>query len=331
MEEYNIRYALNDDIPAIKKFIDKNWKKNHILVREQGFFEWQYTSNKLDYVIGLDSGNRIQGMLGFISYDDNEERDIATSMWKANPGTGFLGIKLLLFVLENEPHRIMFSPGINIRTSGSIYTRMNISVGRMNQWYRLHRQNNYAVAKIVDDYIPDVFESKKLRLVEYTTIEQMLLDFKFNEYVPKDSIPYKSLTYLNRRYFNHPLYSYLIFGVKTDGKETSAIIVIRIQECNGSKILRFVDCIGDLSAIKDISVCLDKLLEEVEAEYIDMYEKGLNMEMLKNAGWRRLDETENIIPSYFAPYEQCNVVVNYCTTDENIILFRGDGDQDRPN
>ena len=290
-----------------------------------------FRSDKLDYVIALDADKNIQGMLGFISYDNNGERDIATSMWKANQGTGFLGIKLLMFTQKNEPHRTLFSPGINVRTSGRIYNRMGITLGKMNQWYRLHKQSQYVVARIVDGNIPEILQHEKACLIRYNKIEDLLADFNFDLYVLKKTVPYKSLEYLKRRYFNHPSYNYLIYGVKADGKETSAVIVIKIQECDELRVLRFIDCIGDLSAIMYISTCLDNLLEKTNSEYIDMYEKGLDEKMLKFAGWTKLDETENIIPNYFTPYEQRNVEIHYCTTDDNIVLFKGDGDQDRPN
>lgn len=331
MEKYKIRYATKEDIPAIKIFIDQNWKKNHILVREDGFFEWQYTSNKLDYVLGTDENGAIQGMLGFISYDDNDERDIATSMWKANPGTGFLGIKLLMFILENEPHRTLFSPGINVKTSGGIYKRMNISMGKMNQWYRLRKLDSYSIAKVEDTNIPNYDLKENTNAVEYSTFNDLLNDFYFEKHVSKESVPYKSLTYIKHRYFEHPSYHYLVYGIKTDGIETDAVVIMRIQGCNGSKVLRFVDCIGNIESIGGMTKIIDEMLAQFDAEYIDMYEKGVSAELLINAGWRRLDQTSNIIPNYFSPFEQCNVDVNYCTTDENIVLFKGDGDQDRPN
>lgn len=331
MENYIIRYATKEDIPNIKRFIDESWKKNHILAREEGFFEWQYTSDKLDYVLGIDTEGNIQGMLGFISYSDGDDRDIATSMWKANPGTGFLGIKLLLYVLDEEPHRTLFSPGINVKTSHAIYKRMKIATGKMNQWYRLRKGESYSVSKIVDARIPEYIHVHEAVAVRYFTLEDLTEDFDFGKYVSKQSVPYKSLQYLRRRYFEHPMYKYLIYGIKLDGSETNAIIVLRIQECNGARVLRFVDCIGNTETLGSITHFLDELLDEFSAEYIDMYEKGVDGDILRNAGWIKLDETDNIIPNYFAPYEQINVDINYCTSDENIILFRGDGDQDRPN
>lgn len=330
MSDYLIRYATESDIPAIKKFIDSNWKKNHILAREDGLFEWQYTSDKLDYILGVDDNGNIQGMLGFISYSDDDNRDIATSMWKANPGTGFLGIKLLMFILKNEQHRTLFSPGINMRTSGGIYKRMGIATGKMNQWYRLRRMDDYKIAKVIDDNIPEYTLNQLENIVQYSDYNSFQSDFNHQKYVSKDIVPYKSMEYIKRRYFSHPSYDYLIYGIKDD-EETKAVIVMRIQECNGAKVIRFVDCIGDCNLIGTATAFIDHLLDEKEAEYIDMYENGVSEEILTCAGWTNLANTENVIPNYFSPYEQCNVDVNFCTTDENIILFRGDGDQDRPN
>lgn len=331
MQNYIIRYAANADIPMIQKFIDTNWKKDHILAKDRNFFEWQYISDKLDYVLGFDENGKMQGMLGFISYSDGKEKDIATSMWYAAPGCNFLGIKLLLFVMENEKCRTLFSPGINVKSSGGIYRRMNIKTGVMNQWYRLKKQKSYAIAKIVDDSIPEFQNAKTLNLSFYKTMKELEEDFDFSRAVCKEMVPYKSPSYIERRYFAHPSYEYKVFGVKNGEETATAIIVLRVQEYNGLRALRFIDCIGDIRQISFITREIDRLLDEVNAEYIDMYEAGVPEPVLKEAGWTRLDETQNIIPNYFSPYVQRNISIHYCTTDEKIILFRGDGDQDRPN
>ena len=138
------------------------------------------------------------------------------------------------------------------------------------------------------------------------------------------------MEYIKRRYFLHPSYEYLIYGIKEDG-ETKTVIVLRIQEYDGSRAIRFVDCIGDYSLIGAVTAFVDKLMDDIDAEYIDMYETGVSKENLTDAGWTELVNTENVIPNYFSPYVQSNVDVNFCTTNEEIVLFRGDGDQDRPN
>ena len=100
---------------------------------------------------------------------------------------------------------------------------------------------------------------------------------------------------------------------------------------NGRCALRLVDCIGDPEKIKGATVLIDQLLAQYDAEYIDCYEAGVPDSYFLEAGWIKTEETENIIPNYFAPFVQENVDIYYFSTDPDIILFKGDGDQDRPS
>lgn len=54
-------------------------------------------------------------------------------------------------------------------------------------------------------------------------------------------------------------------------------------------------------------------------------------DLFKQGGWVKREETSNIIPNYFSPFEMKNIEIYYFSSDEDIILFKGDGDQDRPN
>lgn len=331
MEKFRIRYASYEDIPAIQKFIDENWKKGHILARDMELFRWQYTSNKLDYVIGKGDGGEILGILGFISYGDTDGKDIALAMWKAKTGCDFLGIKLLKYIMEHEPYRVIFCPGINLGTTERIYRRMGFSIGKMNQWYRLRKQEGYDIAKIENTLIPAYSSEDRAALIEYHNIDEMTADFDFGLNTVKNGVPHKSLTYVERRYFRHPSYQYRVYGVKSHNNGIRVVIILRVQKWKDSRVIRFIDCIGDLNEIGEITDEIDRILETEKAEYIDLYEAGIPRKILKKAGWLNVDETQNIIPNYFAPYELRNVPVYYCTTDERIVLFRGDGDQDRPN
>lgn len=232
--------------------------------------------------------------------------------------------------MNNEKHRTLFSTGINIKTTGVIYRRMNFGIGRMNQWFRLNPHKEYAIAKVQDRNIPTIKLKQLNNKILYEGFESFLNDFDHTMYVPKTVVPYKSLEYIKRRYFEHPSYKYFIYGIK-ENDITNMVIVLRLQEYKESRALRFVDCIGDYSLMGGITSILDEIISDFEAEYVDMYEKGLSENMLREAGWINLADTSNIIPNYFSPFEQCNVDVNYCTTDKSIVLFRGDGDQDRPN
>ena len=106
---------------------------------------------------------------------------------------------------------------------------------------------------------------------------------------------------------------------------------MRVQECNGSKALRLIDCIGEANNLRIITSSIDALLDKMNCEYIDCYEAGLNEEIMTSAGWKKVEEAGNIIPDYFAPFEHRKVDIQYSSSSPSAVLFKGDGDQDRPN
>lgn len=331
MSGYIVRFANSDDIPNIMQFIDENWKKGHILAKDRTLFEWQYMSDeKLNMVIGEDENHTIQGILGFIPYADENDKDFSLALWKAKNGTAFLGVKLLMFLLKEEPHRQVFCNGINLNTTEGIYQRLGFKTGKLKQWYRLCDYPEYKIAKIEKKAIPNVKVASEVRLVKTEVYEELKTNAS-EKLFDTGKTPYKSESYISKRYFSHPVYEYNVYGLENESGKFDAAIVFRIQECNGAKALRVIDFIGEYSQIYHITKQIEEIAKECGAEYIDIYEKGLDDNCLMEAGWQLVGADENIIPNYFAPYTQCNVDINICTTDENIFIFKGDGDQDRPN
>jgi hypothetical protein len=331
MSECVIRFAEESDIVSIMKFIDQYWKKEHILSRERKLFEWQYINNgKLNMVLGEREDGEIDGILGYIPYAKGKEKDISLALWKAKPGTAFLGVKLLMFLLKEEKHRNVFCNGINPKTTEGIYQRMGFKTGRLKQYYRLCEVAEYKIAKINEKIIPIIKECPYVSIKQSNTFLELKIDSTEKLFTPYN-VPFKSKEYIAKRYFNHPAYEYMVYTVHENMQKAEMAIVLRIQECNDSRALRVIDVLGDYTKLGDVTQCIENLANQVGAEYIDMYELGLDESMLLKAGWLEVGTDDNIIPNYFAPYAQCNVDINISTTDENIVLFRGDGDQDRPN
>ena len=121
-----------------------------------------------------------------------------------------------------------------------------------------------------------------------------------------------------------------MYGVKNKGR-VDTVLVMREVEAKERKILRIVDILGEYSELQYTTKAIDCLLTEGAYEYIDLYETGLDDDMLKKSGFVDRTETDNIIPNYFEPDLQENIDINYFTTDADIVLFKGDGDQDRPS
>lgn len=331
MEDYIIRFADYRDIPSIMRFIDSDWKKGHILAHDRELFEWQYVDRKkVNMVLGLNTKGEIQAVLGFITYGTDDNKDYCTSVWRAREGNSFLGIKLLLFLLKEEPHRVMFSNGINVKTSGGIYKRLGIHIGKLKQWYRLQQHKDYRIANIETREIPKIKLENKFDLYLVSSFDEFVSCVS-PELFTRERIPFKGKEYINNRYFNHPSYKYEIYAVFDENQIAHSAIVFRLQRYNDTCVLRIVDFLGRLNDFYYLTQSIEDLAKFYNAEYIDIYEYGLDDSMLYDSGWLLVGSNENIIPNYFAPYVQSNIEINICMTDENIVLFKGDGDQDRPN
>ena len=121
---YMIRFASEADIPAIMKFIDENWRKNHVLSRNRELFEFQHRwGDEITYVLSKKDG-LITGILGYIPYGSSN-RDALLTTWKAIKTEDTMqGIRLLTYLRENGNVRSVASPGINPKTI-SIYKFLN--------------------------------------------------------------------------------------------------------------------------------------------------------------------------------------------------------------
>ena len=95
----HIRLANTNDTSQIMNFINDNWKEGHILARDEDFFIYEHQcNNAINFVISLEGG-KINGVLGFIKYSENNS-DLATVIWKVlkNDTNPMLGIELLEFL-----------------------------------------------------------------------------------------------------------------------------------------------------------------------------------------------------------------------------------------
>lgn len=323
-----IRFAEKKDIDKIMNFIDTYWRKGHILGNNRSFFEYEHLLPEgVSYVISEDEHGNINAILGYIPYG-NKNRDMMTVMWKANhTAHSSLGLELFKFLKDNGDARIMASPGSNPKLKG-LYHYLGYQFGKMTQWYRLRKMDKYEIAIINDYDIPAVSEGVPFILMDNWDMFEK--NFDFSNY-SKESKPYKEAWYIKKRYYDHPIYKYSVYGLLNESKKVALAVVFRVIQINGKKIVRLIDCIGDFNYMGLMSSLLDSVLAENDAEYVDCYEVGVKDEYMQEAGWKRTEGSGNIIPNYFAPFTQENIDIYYFSGDPDIVLFKGDGDQDRPN
>lgn len=151
------------------------------------------------------------------------------ALWKAeHTSNSFLGIEMLVYLLQEEAHTTIFCTGINPKTTYTIYQYIGMTVGTMLHWYRLRSQGKYHIAGIVNDAIPSISPTDKYSLKLYNDYIELEKDFDYKEYKKMEIRPFKSKTYIRKRYFEHPVYAYKVYGVVNQDNMVTAIIVLGI-------------------------------------------------------------------------------------------------------
>lgn len=357
LEKFNengrIRFAQKKDIPAIMKFIEEYWASNHILAHDREIFEFQYVyGDEVCFVLNEDQETgEIDSVLGYIPYGTEGDRDIFTAIWKVNKSSGFMqGTELICYLEKYGRCKNLYCVGLATRVV-SIMKYLRKKIADFDHYYRLNPAvKEYRIAEIhtfpegfpgqsgatgqpqpaEKPQTPDMSEgvapqAQFKRVSEFAQVEQMLA--KGSE----ERFPYKTPSYVKRRYFEHPEYEYDKWHIRLDGKE--ALLVCRVQEAAGSRVYRVIDCLGDLGCIAGCGKLFEQIFTEADYEYADCLVCGMDESLMKAAGFtRKSEEDGNIIPNYFEPFEKRNVTIhNFMPKNVDTVMFKGDGDQDRPN
>ena len=340
-----IEFCSKKDLTLLQRFLNEDWKKNHILAKNTRLMNWQhYNKNFNRYNFIISRNNRtgsIEGILGYIPnkhFDNNiKSNEIFLAIWKVidNVSESMLGMKLIKFLSEKENPDLIFTTGLNISVL-PFYKRMGYTTGFLNHYYIVN--NRIEEFQLIEKFSAtfnnkDVSQDdRKLKKIHYDDL--LNYSVHIEKFCKNNYKPTKSFTYIINKYQNNPFYDYLFYSIIMENN-LIGICIIRIAEYNRHRALRLVEFIGLEDSLMNLGEEFQKLLDEYHAEYIDFYNKGLKHEYLSSSGFllRKLD-SEIIVPNYFEPFEKKNVNIAYAinTNDyADLLLFKGEGDQDRPN
>lgn len=335
MNECIIRRANENDIAKIMAFINDHWKKDHILAVSKDFFIYQHVwKDEVCYIIAETcNSNEIEGVLGYITYSQDQPRDLFGAIWKVRSNSyPMLGMKMQLYALKNLDARTFSAIALNPSTL-SMHARWGAYMGELKQYYMLGAHDEYKIAEI--HMQPNsTYENniKQYTLRKVAVADDIIEVCEYEKQIGK--IPIKSFEFVKHRYFDHPIYIYNNYAVIDDTAHIKGMLVTREVQYKERRVLRILDYLGDTEAISHLGQALQALLNENMYEYIDFYEYGLDDNLLKQAGFvLRKKNDINIIPNYFEPFVKDNIDIAFYTSEKsgNVILFKGDGDQDRPN
>lgn len=340
-EAFDFRIANITDVENIMQFLKEEWAADHILSNDKDFFLWQYgneqygDSETINVTLMLDKKQKIVGINGFIAYSACiEERYVSSAITKVknNLELPLCGVELIRRFKQLVPAKAYYSSGTNQKTMLPIGKKIfHYTTGVMQQFYILNPKIvSYKIAKVYHQ-IPMNIEITGNRLEEVFHIEQLEEGFPLKKSFSGQG--FKSKEFLKKRYFKHPIYKYRIWGIREKtGSGYGGILIGREIQVEDHKVLRFVDYLGEIRNLGRIGDALQELVEKNGYEYIDMLAGELPKDIMSKSGFAlRTPEDSNIIPTYFEPFVRENVDICYQKSDPEIVIFKADGDQDRPN
>ncbi len=189
----------------------------------------------------------------------------------------------------------------------------------MKHYYILNNScTRFSIAKNVS--VEEVNSYDELKLIH--------VDISQCTHLETNIFPYKNVDYITKRYVNHPAFKYDLYGLFD--RQIRSVFVIREERAQGAKCLRIIDIIGNLNVSGLIFNQVQELLKSKQAEFVDCYNYGLLPGFFTKMGFREVSG-DTIIPDYYHPFIREEMPLFFVTTPGlDAVIFKGDGDQDRP-
>lgn len=331
-----LRFGDHADVGIIGNFINEHWKQGHILARDRELFEYMYLENdgRLNFVMAFEpNSDELIAILGYIPSDAAHSR-ISLSMWKSRSDSHLrqykAGLAVLRFLINELEPKSIFSTGISADTR-DVYRFLGYSCDVMNHHVLVNNQiSDFRIITnpptVSHDHLSD--DPAVSSMAQLNTDEELrraASSLNFSETL-------KDVDYLCHRYPHHPRFKYEIREVIQNAK-TVGILVFRRSFANGRSCIRIIDVVGAENCLKYAVRPLVQEMRQNADEYIDLLSWGLDGDQIKDLGFIDCREfTDCVVPEYFSPFSQKNVDRWLFTNLPNTeIIYKGDGDQDRPN
>lgn len=331
----SIRFAQKGDVQNVMKFIDRYFKSDHILSRDQELFEYLYLEKggNLNFVIAteVDTGRDV-AILGFVPTNSSRSR-VSLALWQAindkelrvpNPG-----LACFRYLIDQLSPKSLFCLGIKAKTK-VIYEFMGFSTGVMDHYFILNqslREFNIIVS-------PPLFENKNTDVEKTYSVERLINSSNaLTKAIKSELEKYgKDVDYFCHRYMNHPSFNYEIIEVMDESK-FAGIVVSRRCIVGKSSCLRIIDVVGGTNCLAGAMPFLVSEMFKNNDEYIDLVSWGLDRAELEQIGFiNRRKHLDCIVPELFSPFVPANKDIWFFSNLMNSEqFFKGDGDQDRPN
>ena len=331
-----MRFGDHADIETVSNFIDQHWQIGHVLSRDRELLDYMFLEKdgRLNFALAFEPlSNELIAILGYLPTNVSHSR-ISLSMWKARPDAHLrkykAGLAVLRFLIDELKPKSIFSTGISADTR-DVYKFLGYSCDVMNHHVIVNNQiDEFKIIKNPpsSSFYSQTYGSAASSLAVIKSDEDLRNAASRLEFVET----LKDIDYLCHRYLNHPRFKYEVREVTLNAK-TVGILFFRRLFANDRSCIRIIDVVGAEICLKSaIQPLIQEMLTNGD-EYIDLLSWGLDGGQLNEAGFANCGEfTDCVVPEYFSPFSQ-TAVERWLFTNlpDTEIIYKGDGDQDRPN
>ena len=329
-----IKLASECQTSAIRSFIQKNWKQNHVFVTDEDFFNYEMCSDgRPNFILAL-SGDNILGLLGFISYAEYfEDSDLFLVLFKVLKSSqdANLGIRLIEFaksLTTRGLHSVGVAPAVI-----PYYRFLGFQTGLLDHYFWLNDALDSARQFIVGEEdlgSSNAFSDKPIQ-GRFTRLDSSK---DFEEYLTSHLVETGTLkrpSFFKRRFFQHPVYSYEAFSWNGLRDGATGVGIVRPVKVNDMLAYRIIDWFGPMAGFPGFCSSVIDHAADNGAAFVDLYVSGIDGLLFQGTGLRSIND-QVVIPNYLEPVVMKNVPLAYVTTARTPpVFFRGDGDQDRPS
>lgn len=332
------------DYQKLQNFFKHNWGKNYCLSYSKLLLDWQFLNNETEnynFVVAENKDtHEFDAIIGFIptyhfDYKLKSNKEYWLTNWKVKPeySNAGLALSILSFLFNGLDPNLVIGFGMSEMVK-PIYKFLRYNMGKLNHYYIPNYSfKDFNLIQGLQPYLKNKIDNH-ITSVDYC--DEFLSQVSFedlNKFNKSLHLPQKSFNYFKNRYFEHPFYKYSLIKIFV-GSIVKAFLTVRKIGIEKSFVIRIVDVFGDLTDITSIDRAIQPILNEQNAEYIDMYNYGLPVDTILKAGFSLKNNSYTTIPNYFEPLVLENIELEYAFKSKNtsnVLIFKGDSDQDRPN
>jgi hypothetical protein len=308
-----IEWARADEAPLVQELVDRGWKRGHVLARDEALLRWQYRfpgdDDRLSVLLARVDGRPV-GFLGIVQAPFCRRGELLRGGWLATwtvaeaARATQAGLALLMEALREFD--VVGCLGFNEQAE-AIYRRLGFEVRvPLPRFAALEPRGAPAAAADWDEAAWDRRWEELGRSFVGTA---------------------RDTAFLRWRYVEHPRYRYVL---RCAG---DALVVHRVQDVEGRRVVRFVEALGDADAA---AALIGLALHEVEGAWLADFTcvNEAHAEPFVRAGFVPETSLPELPPDRFEPLGRSTRGLGaafYGVGADEVYATRADGDQDRPS